>query len=45
LDYAGAEVAEWGVRGPEGAEDGRGCGLEALVGDNLVVDLVNETVL
>lgn len=42
LDDAGAEVAEGGVGGPEGAEDGGGGGLGAGVGDDGVVDLVDE---
>jgi len=42
LDDAGAEVAEGGFGGPEGAEDGGGGGLEALLGDDFVVDFVDE---
>ena len=42
LHDAGAEVAEGGFGGPEGAEDGGGGGLEALLGDDFVVDFVDE---
>lgn len=44
LDDGGAEVAEGRLGRPEGAQDGRGGRAEALVGDDLVVDLVDEAV-
>jgi len=43
LHDAAAEVAEGGVGGPEGAQDGGGGGREVLFGDNGVVDFVDET--
>jgi hypothetical protein len=43
LDDAGAVVAEGGLGRPEGAEDARGCGSFSAVGDDLVVDLIDET--
>lgn len=43
LDDSGAEVAEGGLGRPEGPENGGGGGLEALVGDDLVVDFIDET--
>ena len=42
LDDAGAVVAEGGLGRPEGSEDARGCGSLSCVGDDLVVDLVDE---
>jgi hypothetical protein len=42
LDNAGAVVAEGGLGRPEGAEDAGGCGSLAAIGDDLVVDLVDE---
>ena len=44
LDHAAAKLAERCLRGPEGPENSRGCGGKAVGGDDLVVDLVNETV-
>jgi hypothetical protein len=43
LDYAGAKVPEWRVRGPERSENGGGRGSAAVVCNDLVVDLVDET--
>lgn len=43
LDDAAAELTEWGVGRPEGAEDGGGGRGGAGLADNLVVDLINET--
>jgi hypothetical protein len=43
LDDTRAVVAEWGLGRPEGAEDAGGCGSLAAVGDDLVVDLIDET--
>jgi hypothetical protein len=42
LDDAGAVVAEGGFGRPEGSEDARGCGSLSSVGNDLVVDLVDE---
>lgn len=42
LDDGGAEVAEGRLGGPEGPEDGGRGGLEAFVGDDFVVDLVDK---
>lgn len=42
LDDAGTEVAEGGFGGPEGTEDGGGCGRAAVVGGDGVVDFVDE---
>lgn len=43
LYYTGAEIAEGGVGGPEGSENGGRGGAAAILEDNLVVDFVDET--
>ena len=43
LDHAAAKVPEGCFRGPERSENNGRCGSDAIVGDNCVVDLVNET--
>jgi hypothetical protein len=45
LDDAGAEVAEGGLGRPEGTENAGGCRGLAAVGDDLVVDLIDETAI
>jgi hypothetical protein len=42
LDDAATEFAEGGIRRPEGAENGRGCGVCAL-GEELVGNFVDES--
>ena len=44
LNDAVTQVAEGGVGGPEGAEDDIGSGGQALLGDDLVGDFIDETV-
>lgn len=44
LHDGGAEVAEGGVGGPEGAENGGGGGGEVVFGYDFVVDFVDEAV-
>jgi hypothetical protein len=43
LNYAAAELAEGGVRTPEGAEDGGGSGEDAGFGGDLVGDFIDES--
>ena len=43
LDYVGAKLPEWRFRGPERSENSGGRGSAAIVCNNLVVDLVDET--
>jgi hypothetical protein len=45
LDDAGAEVAEGGLGRPEGTENAGGCRGLAAFGDDLVVDLIDETAI
>lgn len=44
LDHAASKLTEWSFRRPEGSQNGRGCGRNAIGGDDLVVDLVDETI-
>jgi hypothetical protein len=43
LNDAVAESAEWRIGGPEGTEDNVGGGGDAVLGDNLVGDLIDKT--
>lgn len=43
LDHAATKLTEWCLGGPEGPKNSRRCGRDALCRNDLVVDLVDET--